>query len=264
MKESYQKQGYVLIRHFLSDNEVLELRTILNEFHHLWQQENASFYADKAVNSAYLTSNKFLNNEQRNRLFRFIGSEKVMTLVNELIPQQPCFLNTQLFFNPVNEKQCNYWHRDPQYHLSIEQQKAALASFDVIHFRLPALDEPGVELIPGTHKRWDSAEEFDVRLEQNGGKNNQPLSKGKTIKLCAGDLLIFSANMIHRGLYGMDRLAFDILFCPSEPSIIEFVSDDCLPSKSTMAALDDSSAFINTIKLKAEIKKQHSECDHKT
>jgi ectoine hydroxylase-related dioxygenase (phytanoyl-CoA dioxygenase family) len=255
MIQTYKENGYILIRNFLSNNEVLELREVLSEFHHLWQQDNADFYAKQTVNSADLTTNQFLNNEQRNQLFNFIGSAKVMDLVNKLIPKQPCFLNTQLFFNPMNEKQNNYWHRDPQYHLSLEQQQAALSLFDVIHFRLPVLDEPGIELIPGTHKRWDSPEELDVRLEQNGSNNNQPLSQGKAIKLSAGDLLIFSANMIHRGLYGMDRLAFDILFCPSEPSIIEFVNEDCLPSPSSLAFLDDSSAFINSITLKAEIKK---------
>ncbi|PKG82463.1 phytanoyl-CoA dioxygenase [Colwellia sp. 75C3] len=255
MKERYQEQGYVLIRNFLSDNEVLELRAILNEFHHLWQQENSSFYAEKAVNSAYLTTNKFLNNAQRNHLFSFIGSEKVMALVNELLPKQPCFLNTQLFFNPMQDQQTNYWHRDPQYHLSIEQQQAALAAFDVIHFRLPVMDEPGIELIPGTHKRWDSTEELDVRLEQNDHKNNEALSQGNVIKLAAGDLLIFSANMIHRGLYGMDRLAFDILFCPPGPSVIKFVDEDCLPAEDTLQNIENPSAFRNTIKLKSALNK---------
>ncbi|KGJ94960.1 phytanoyl-CoA dioxygenase family protein [Colwellia psychrerythraea] len=251
MIESYRENGYLLIRNFLSDNEIGELRTILNEFHRLWQQENAEFYQQQAVNSAYLTRNEFLNSEQRERLFQFIGSEKVMAVVKALLPKQPCFLNTQLFFNPVNKKQTNYWHRDPQYHLSIEQQQAALASFDVMHLRLPLLDEPGIELVPGTHKRWDSTEELQVRLEQDGHKNNQSLAQGKVIKLFAGDLLVFSANMIHRGLYGMDRLALDILFCPPEPSVIEFVREDCLPNNDILAEIEDNSAFVNTIKLKA-------------
>jgi ectoine hydroxylase-related dioxygenase (phytanoyl-CoA dioxygenase family) len=258
MKEIYQEKGYVLIRNFLSDKEVLELRTILNEFHHLWQQKNSSFYAETAVNSAYLTSGEFLNAEQRNRLFDFTASNKVMNLVNELIPKEACFLNTQLFFNPVNDEQNNYWHRDPQYHLSIEQQQAALTLFDVIHFRLPVMDEPGIELIPGTHKRWDTTEELGVRLEQNGHKNNQSLSQGETIKLFAGDLLIFSANMIHRGLYGLERLAFDILFCPPEASVIKFVSDDCLPSENILKNIENPNAFRNTIKLRTEMNNSES------
>jgi hypothetical protein len=177
-----------------------------------------------------------------------------MALVKALIPQQPCFLNTQLFFNPVNKDQNNYWHRDPQYHLSLAQQKAILSSFDVIHFRLPLMNEPGIELVPGTHKRWDTNDELNVRLAQNNRESSEPLSQGKVIKLSAGDLLIFSANMIHRGLYGMERLAFDLLFCSPEPSVLAFVADNCLPDKSTVESLDDSSAFINTMTLKAKLK----------
>ena len=121
----------------------------------------------------------------------------------------------------------------------------------MIHFRLPLLDEPGIELIPGTHKRWDSTEELEVRLEQNGYKNDQALSQGKVIKLSAGDLLIFSANMIHRGLYGLDRLAFDILFCQPDPSVIQFVSNDSLPTAEDLISLENPDAFDNTIKFKS-------------
>jgi len=251
MNRAYRESGYLLIRDFLSDDEILTLHNVVAEFHRLWQKDNATYYAQSAVNSAYLTNREYLNDRQRQMLFDFIGSEKVMSIVNELIPKQPCFLNTQLFFNPVNPKQSNYWHRDPQYHLTIEQQKSAISSSEVIHFRLPLLDELGIELVPGTHKRWDSTEELNVRLEQEGHKNNQPLSEGKVIKLDAGDLLIFSANMIHRGLYGLDRLAFDILFCQPDPSVIQFVSNDSLPSAEALTSLENSDAFDNTIKLKS-------------
>jgi len=249
MNKAYHESGYLLVRGFLNGSEILTLHTVVAEFHRLWQKDNATYYAQNAVNSAYLTNQGYLNDRQRQVLFDFIGSEKVMSIVNKLIPKQPCFLNTQLFFNPVNLKQRNYWHRDPQYHLSIEQQKATLSATDVIHFRLPLQDEPGIELIPGTHKRWDSTEELNVRLEQNGDKNDQALSQGKVIKLSAGDLLIFSANMIHRGLYGLDRLAFDILFCQPDPSVIQFVSNDSLPSAEALTSLENTDAFDNTLKL---------------
>ena len=251
MNQFYNESGYLLIRGFLNESEVSKLHNVIAEFHRLWQKDNATYYAQSAVNSAYLTNREYLNDRQRRVLFDFIGSEKLMSIVNELIPKQPCFLNTQLFFNPVNPKQSNYWHRDPQYHLSVEQQKAALSASDVIHFRLPLLDEPGIELIPGTHKRWDSTEELEVRLEQNGYKNDQALSQGKVIKLSAGDLLIFSANMIHRGLYGLDRLAFDILFCQPDPSVIQFVSNDTLPTAEDLISVENSDAFDNSIKFKS-------------
>jgi len=150
----------------------------------------------------------------------------------------------------VNETQRNYWHRDPQYHLSVDQQKEALLGPEVVHFRIPLFDEPGVELIPGTHRRWDSDEELGVRLDQDGHKNYDKLSAGVKITLNAGDLLVFSANIIHRGLYGMDRLALDILFCDPVPELMKFVDANGLANSQTLAKLENANAFKNTIELK--------------
>jgi hypothetical protein len=50
------------------------------------------------------------------------------------------------------------------------------------------------------HKRLDSDVEFNVRQEKKGRVSSDDLSTGKKIKLVAGDLLVFSADMIHRGL----------------------------------------------------------------
>jgi hypothetical protein len=57
--------------------------------------------------------------------------------------------------------------------------------------------------------------------------------------------------MIHRGLYGLDRLAFDILFCQPDPSVIQFVSNDSLPTAEDLISLENPDAFDNTIKFKS-------------
>ena len=173
-----------------------------------------------------------------------------MDIVSSIMAKRPTFMNTQLFFNPVNKDQKNYWHRDPQYHLSVEEQKEALIGPECVHFRIPLVDEPGIELVPQSHKKWDSPEEFDIRFEMNGRKSHETLSKGKVIELQAGDLLVFSANMIHRGLYGMDRFALDILFCDPDPDLVQFVSEDCLPDKGILNSLENADAFVSTVELK--------------
>ena len=78
------------------------------------------------------------------------------------------------------------------------------------------------------------------------------LSTGKEIKLNAGDLLVFSADMIHRGLYGLDRLAFDILIFDSTGSgsiYADYVDSDCLPNKGQLEAIHNPRLFINTMEL---------------
>ncbi|MFT5719511.1 MAG: ectoine hydroxylase-related dioxygenase (phytanoyl-CoA dioxygenase family) [Oleiphilaceae bacterium] len=252
MMNEYDKNGYFVIKQFFENDEIQVLRDVLQDFHVSWKSKNTRIYAEKSINSSYLTGTDHLDGAQRLVLFEFIGSSKLMHVASSIMSKQPTFMNTQLFFNPVNAKQQNYWHRDPQYHLSIEEQEAALKGAEVIHFRIPLEAEPGIELVPGSHANWDSVEELNVRLEKNGHKNYEPLTTGKKVKLETGDLLVFSANMIHRGLYGMERFALDILFCDPEPSLVKFVSDDCLPNQNILNQLENADAFVSTIELKAK------------
>lgn len=225
MNHKYKESGYFVLRHLFAKEELRELTEAVLEFHESWKRKNREIYSEKAVNSAYLTGTEHLEESKRNVLFRFIGSSRLMNVVSDVMPAGAAFMNTQLFFNPVNPAQKNYWHRDSQYHLSLDEQKEALSGPEVVHFRIPLANEPGIELVPGTHKRWDTDEELAVRLENNGRRNYEDISTSVPIKLEAGDLLVFSANMVHRGLYGMDRLSLDILFCDPEPSLMKFASD---------------------------------------
>jgi len=181
-------------------------------------------------------------------LFKLIASEKLMHVVEQLLPKASAFMNTQLFFNPVNPSQQNYWHRDSQYHLSVKEQQDALQGPQVIHFRLPVFDEPGVEVIPASHQSWDNEQELVVRLEQHGHQHHEPLERGVSIPLLAGDLLVFSANMIHRGLYGGNRLTLDIIYCDDELELLSFVKPTCLPNAKQISLLEKPQAFINTAK----------------
>ena len=250
MNKHYQENGYFVVKNLFEKDELQELYNVLLEFHESWKGENSNFYLEKAINSAYITGEEHLEESKRVKLFQFIGSAKLMNIVSDVITKQPTFMNTQLFFNPANDAQKNYWHRDPQYHMTIDEQKNSLAGPNVVHFRIPLVKEPGLELVPATHKRWDTDEELDVCLEKNGRKNFDDLTNGVTVKLDEGDLLVFSANMIHRGIYGMNRFSLDILFCDPEPELAKFVRQDCLPNREILQSMEEPSAFLNTITFK--------------
>ena len=129
IKASYDQKGYAVSRALFRQDEINPLRAILEHFHCAWKKSNWDFYSEKAVNSAYLTAPPVLDEIQRIALFQFISSPKVMAIVDAVLPTAPTFMNTQLFFdplNPLNPLKQNYWHRDPQYHLSITEQQKAL------------------------------------------------------------------------------------------------------------------------------------------
>ena len=251
LNSDYNEHGYFVIRDFFNAAEISSLRKVILKFHELWKQDNAAFYREVAFNSSLITGSKYLAQDDRLTLFNFISSKKIMNIVDSVITDNPAFMNTQLFFNPVNPQLKDFWHRDCQYDHDVDVQKKVIHETQVLHLRVPLFDELGMELVPGTHKRWDNEEEFNVRQEEKGRESNEALSTGKKIQLAAGDLLVFSADMIHRGLYGLDRLALDILIFDSAGDFVDYVDDDCLPDASMLENINDPRLFINTLRLKA-------------
>lgn len=250
-KNNYENQGYVVFRNYFTVSEISSLREVILKFHELWKQDNSEFYQQEAFNSSLITGSKYLAFDDRMKLFNFISCKKMMNVIDSILSNKPAFMNTQLFFDPFNRQQKNFWHRDCQYDFDIEEQKQVIYNSQVLHLRVPLFDELGIELVPGTHKRWDNSEEYNVRQEENNHLSSDSLSTGKEIKLAAGDLLLFSADMIHRGLYGLDRLALDILVFDSSGDYVDYVDDDCLPDSAMLDKIDEPRLFLNTIRLKA-------------
>lgn len=230
---TYEKDGFVVFTDLFSDLELDAIYQAILEHHHNWIIDNKSFYNSHAINSYNLTGFDYIGQTEKQRLFDFISLEKITDIVEKLIGKNAVFIGTQLFFDPFNPERKNYWHRDIQYSdLAIDVQKQALLTQNPFHFRIPLKDERGIELIPGSHRAWDRPKEYDVRLERHGHQNFEDLERGVQIPLSKGDMLVFNANMIHRGLYGNDRLTLDILFSDYFPDIEKFVQKDSLPKQS--------------------------------
>ncbi len=247
MKKSYENEGYIHLEQFFVEDELIDLEAIVSRFHEKWLAENDTEYKNGLINSHSLTSGKFISANERLDLFQFIAQDKINQLVNEIFyPEKAKFLNTQLFFDPFNQLQKNYWHRDIQYTgLNLEEQREKIKYQNVVHFRIPLRAEAGIELIPNTHRTWDLEEEFEVRMSLNNRKASDSLPRGKLIALQRTDLLVFSANMIHRGIYGQDRLSFDIIFFDNHDDIAKFIDKRNLPSSTELGKLINGEIFIS-------------------
>lgn len=82
-----------------------------------------------------------------------------------------------------------------------------------------------------SHRQWDSEEALAIRMQYNGKLPSDSINSGVKVAPSAGDLLVFSANMLHRSIYGLERMALDILLCDPEPALLKFAPSDCLPSQ---------------------------------
>lgn len=254
MLQQYQAQGFVYIEQLFSSSELAQVVAIANEFHSVWLRDNADSYQRGAINSAYLTNSSALSDQANLALFDFVSSAKLVDLISSIIVERPCFLNTQLFFNPKNAQQKNYWHRDMQFSdLNESRQKRVLRKDKILHFRIALADEPGLELVAGSHQRWDTAVENQTRLNQQGRQAHDHLPDATIVPMKKGDGLIFSANMLHRGLYGMQRQALDILYCEAKPSSLAFASPQCLPCELQLKQLQNPQLFRNSLTVMAQV-----------
>ncbi len=245
------ENGFILCKNFLDSETLDETERILRNFHHAWLLQNQDLFHKGAINSAYLTKGPLLAPEDRLKIFKLVGSQKVTALAQKFLKQKFCFLNTQIFFNPYNSQQKNYWHRDIQYTgLSLSDQRKTIEEkkTQVVHLRLALAEEHGLEFVPGSQSRWDTPEELAVRLQEAGKCSSDEISSGETVSLRRGDLLLFDANIIHRGLYGVDRFAFDILFCVQLPEVVKFIDIDTYPSEAELNRIEVPEVFILSCK----------------
>ena len=250
---AYQSKGFARIRGLFEESELAQLHEVLLRFHSRWQEANIQFYEARAVNSAYLTDPDHLSPEDRRVLFRLLGDRRIERILSAIFAGPVAFMNTQLFFNPANPEQLNYWHRDIQYSGAPEAvQREELARINVLHLRLALMPERGIELVPGSHKRWDTDAEYSVRMEQGQRKVSDDLPNTECVPMARGDLLVFSANMLHRGLYGGDRFAFDMLFCDPLESLVKYVRPSCLPHGEDFDVIANPAPFLETLRVREE------------
>ena len=234
----YQQQGFLHLPGFYRPHELVDLEAVLLKHHNAWLLQHQAAYQNGLINSHSLTADSALNEQDKSVLFQTIAAPALLAQLALIFPQAPRFLNTQLFFDPHQRNQNNYWHRDVQYTgLNEASQRSVILQQNVVHCRIAMRPERGIELIAGSHQRWDSAEEYAVRMGKSPYRPHDDLPHATQIALHTGDVLLFSANMLHRGLYGQNRLAFDIIYCDDHPDLLAHRGDHTLPNAAQLATL---------------------------
>lgn len=244
LKRQYDESGFIILRDFFSTKELLLLSELVDGVHQQWLSINREAYEREGlINMHSLTQTHYFqaDPEARSMLFKAIAPTKLVELLDEVFECEIHFHNTQLFFNPFNPVQTPYWHRDLQFSpIPEEQQKAAQAELLSLHVRIPLVKEVGLELIPGSHKRWDTDLERDVRLELADHKNSETLPGAELLDLEPGDIVVFNAQMIHRGHYSDNdvRKALDLCVGKDHPLLQGTLDPSNLPSQDELDSLN--------------------------
>ena len=109
-------------------------------------------------------------------------------------------------------------------------------------------------LVPGSHARWDTDLERDVRLERSGHRSWEDLPSATMLALNPGDILIFSAHMLHRGTYegNSGRLSLDLMLGKPHPQMPLTLEVGELPTADELGRLRHPQWFVRAEKLLRE------------
>ena len=245
-RKQFETQGYTILPKFFEQEEIDQITSIVDRIYSQWQEENRhALIEQQLINMHSLTHPKYFQDREHERVnfFNLIASKKLTYALTQLFNTDIYFHNTQLFFNPYSEKKQPYWHRDLQYSpINDAVQAAEQRNMLSLHVRIPLVKEKGVELIPNSHTHWDSELERDVRFERNGHTNNESLPGSVLIELEPRDVLIFSAQMIHRGNYALNltRKALDLCIGKPHPLVKGFLDPVGLPTDAELQQIDNN------------------------
>ena len=151
-----------------------------------------------------------------------VGSARVCALLHGLaLPGEedaPRVKDVQYFHEQTRRDWDGDWHRDSQFgRPDPEAERTIVQMTTAVHFRIALEDDDRLEIVPGSHARWDTPEELRVR---KGAHRTAPMPHGARVVLRAGDACVFHAWSIHRATYRRDppRRTLDALYAFARPA----------------------------------------------
>ncbi len=212
------RDGYVVARGLLDAQRVDRLLGVCAEVLRQWRIRDPQSGAEGGREDAH--SMRHLNHpayfaSDRSGLLEILDSiaePRVLDVCAAFLGEQPLFRCTSLFMNPQQTSQDGSWHRDSQFITpDVGEEKKSVAasqnSGEAIQLQLALVASGDVEFVPGSHRRWDTDEEFQIR-RADGGSNSRSHAMPEALRseLEPGDAMAVNPYGLHRGRYHADKL----------------------------------------------------------
>jgi ectoine hydroxylase-related dioxygenase (phytanoyl-CoA dioxygenase family) len=146
-------------------------------------------------------------------LLRTAVDPRIMALPRIALGADAMYRCMSIWFTPQVDIGQGAWHRDIQFYhknnLAEEQNQFLLGRSDEHHMvqvqiALTASDH--VELVPGSHRQWDTPEQLAVRHGDQGARAKGPGMPGAVrVVQEPGDAVLFRNVMMHRGNYDIKK-----------------------------------------------------------
>lgn len=211
--EQWNEKGFFCIPGFLQSSRRDPMRQACDSVLERIRREHDR-YGQDGPNIASLTDPKYFSDDTSPLLclLEFIASEEVLGTLRNLDAREPLFHNTQYFHEQVSVDWDGSWHRDTQFDTpDPAEERKRMRGHAGLHFRVAFEFDDRLQYVPGSHSRWDTADEFAIRKGPNPTSADMP--NGVRIVLNPGDACVFHAWGIHRGTYRRrPRRTFDVIY----------------------------------------------------
>jgi hypothetical protein len=161
-------------------------------------------------------------------VLRLAALPKLLDLATTLLGEEPMFRCTSYFMNPLETSLDGDWHRDSQYMTPDENSERAMLlaggdSGDGVQLQVALVPSDDVEVVPGSHLRYDTPEELAIRRSDGGRHNRSNQMPGAVrIALGPGDAAAINSLGIHRGRYHVGKLRRTVMLTYTKASMPVF------------------------------------------
>jgi hypothetical protein len=171
--------------------------------------------------------------ERRVAILETAADPAVLAVARTIFGEEPMFRCTSLFFNTSDIDLDGNWHRDAQYMTQTEDEERAMImnagdGGSGMQLQIALAPSEDIEVVPGSHLRWDTPEEHAIRKADGGAHNRSNAMPGaERVRQAPGDAVLFNAMCIHRGRYRREPLRRTLMLTytkASEPWF-DFFSD---------------------------------------
>ncbi len=218
LQQQWQTEGYVIIRGLFDAARTAQLRAICDRILEEWRVTNPE--TGKPGGTPDATVMRHLNHQayfadqpaELPILMDAVADAKVLETMRAIFGEEPLFRCTSYFFNPQITSLDGNWHRDSQFGTPDDTAEQAVlakaaAAGNSVQMQIALVPSDDIEVVPGSHARWDTPEEYAIRKADGGANNRANSMPGALgVALAPGDAVLFNPMGLHRGRYHANRL----------------------------------------------------------
>ncbi len=208
----WERDGYLVVRGAIDGERVEALRAVAERVRerYLDAEPDSGWPGDPNANSIFAVHRPEFHAgapEGLADLLALGADPRIVGTLTRLFGAPAVFRNALLWCNPQEASSPGHWHRDTQYTSEDERDERSLVTDPrvvggnaQVHWPLHRSDH--LEVVPGSHRRWDTDDEYAIRRAAGGRDNRSDDMPGAARPaLEPGDALLLNAATLHRGRY---------------------------------------------------------------